>query len=110
MSPRTLLAVLALLPLSTTAFAQEKKAADETFIEPEAAGPDFVIQGEYVGEGCAAQVIALGGGKFHIVGWSKGLPGAVEDIEKKVELDAERSGDKVVFDAEGWKGTIEIGR
>ena len=27
------------------------------------------------------------GGKFHIVGWSKGLPGAVADIEKKVELD-----------------------
>lgn len=110
MSPRTLLAFLSLLPLSTIAFAEDKKPAEDTFIEPEAAGPDFVIQGEYVGEGCAAQVIALGGGKFHIVGWSKGLPGAVEGIEKKVELDAERLGQTVVFDAEGWKGTIEPGK
>jgi hypothetical protein len=108
MSPR-ILALLCLLPLSAPTFAADK-APEDTFIEPEAAGPDFAIQGEYVGEGCAAQVIALGGGKFHIVGWSKGLPGAVEDIEKKVELDADRLNDKVVFDAEGWKGTIESGQ
>lgn len=110
MSPRTFLAVLALLPLSTTAFAQEKNSAEDTFLEPEAAGPDFALQGEYVGENCAAQVIALGSGKFHIVGWTKGLPGAVEELEKKVELDAERSGSKVAFDSEGWKGTIEGGK
>jgi hypothetical protein len=109
MSPRTLLALLCLLPISAVTAAEEKKS-EETFLEPEAGGPDFAIQGEYVGEGCAAQVIALGGGKFHIVGWSKGLPGAAEEIEKKVELDAERLNDKVVFDAEGWKGTIESGQ
>ena len=110
MSPRTLFALLSLLPLSMVAFAQEKKAPEDTFLEPEAAGPDFAVQGEYVGENCAAQVIALGDGKFHIVGWSKGLPGAVKDIEKKVELDAERAGDKVAFDSEGWKGAIEGGQ
>jgi len=108
MSPR-ILTFLCLLPLPATIFAADK-AAEEIFIEPETAGPDFAIQGEYVGEGCAAQVIALGGGKFHIVGWGKGLPGAVEEVEKKVEVGAERLNDKVVFDGEGWKGTIDSGQ
>jgi hypothetical protein len=110
MTPRTLLAFLCLPLLPVATFAQEKKAPEDTFIEPETAGPDFAVQGEYVGENCAAQIVALGGGKFHIVGWSKGLPGAVADIEKKVELDAERVGDKVTFDGEGWKGTIDGGQ
>ena len=85
-------------------------AAESAFTEPEAAGPDFAVQGEYVGEGCAAQVIALGEGKFHIVGWSKGLPGTVADVEKKVEVDAQREGEKVVFSGKGWKGAIEGGQ
>ena len=85
-------------------------AEESTFIEPEQAGPDFAVQGEYVGEGCGAQVIALGGGKFHIVGWSKGLPGTVADVEKTVELEALREGEKVVFSGSGWKGAIEGGQ
>ena len=85
-------------------------AEGQTFLEPEQAGPDFAVQGEYVGEGCAAQVIALGGGKFHIVGWSKGLPGTAAEVEKKVELDALRDGEKVVFNGNGWKGAIEAGQ
>lgn len=85
-------------------------AEETTFLEPDQAGPDFAVQGEYIGDGCAAQVIALGGGKFHIVGWSKGLPGTAADVEKKVEVDAQRDGEKVVFDGQGWKGTIEGGR
>ena len=85
--------------------------ADEpTFTEPEQAGPDFAVQGEYVGEGCAAQVIALGDGKFHIVGWGKGLPGTAADVEKKVELEALRDGEKVTFSGNGWKGAIEDGQ
>ena len=53
------------------------RAADphgDTILDPEQAGPDYAVQGEYIGEGCAAQVIALGDGKFHIAGWSKGFP------------------------------------
>jgi hypothetical protein len=107
MFPRTLPALLCFVPLTFTTFAESK---DETFIDPDAAGPDFAIQGEYVGENCAAQVVALGEGKFHIVGWSKGLPGAAENFEKKVEVDAQREGDKVRFDGSGWKGEIDSGQ
>lgn len=106
MSPRAFSALLCLLSFTLTA-AENK---DETYIDPDNAGPDFAIQGEYVGENCAAQVIALGEGKFHIVGWSKGLPGTVAEVEKKVELDAKREGDKVIFDGEGWKGQIDSGQ
>ena len=78
----------------------------DTFTDPAAAGPDFAVQGEYAGKGSAAQVIALGDGKFHIVGWTPGLPGTVDEVEKKVEVDATRQGEKVVFDSDGWKGEI----
>jgi len=110
MSSRLLLSASLVLAFSlATAFAEEK-STDPVFTDPDAAGPDFAIQGEYTGEKCGAQVIALGDGKFHIVGWSKGLPGAVEDAEKKVEVDAQRDGDKVLFDGGGWKGKIESGQ
>ena len=99
-----LLSLAASLALAASAF-----AAGDAFIEPADAGPDFAVQGEYVGDGCAAQVIALGDGKFHIVGWSKGLPGTSADVEKKAEVDAQRDGDKVVFNGDGWKGTIANG-
>ena len=72
-----LLSITALLALAASAF-----AAGDAFIEPAEAGPDFAVQGEYIGEDCAAQVIALGDGKFHIVGWSKGLPGSSGEVEK----------------------------
>ena len=99
-----LLSITALLALASSAF-----AAGDAFIEPAEAGPDFAVQGEYIGEDCAAQVIALGDGKFHIVGWSKGLPGTSAEVEKKAEVDAQRDGDKVVFNGDGWKGSIVNG-
>jgi len=110
MSSRLLLIAVLALPFSLSTALAEEKSTDQVFTDPDNAGPDFAIQGEYVGEKCGAQVIALGDGKFHIVGWSKGLPGAVEDAEKKVEVDAQRDGDKVVFDGGGWKGKIESGQ
>lgn len=95
-----------LLALGSTALAAGPLPA---FTDPAAAGPDFVTQGEYTGQGCAAQVIALGDGKFHIVGWVPGLPGAGLEAEKKAELDAQREGNRVVFKSEDWQGEIVDG-
>ena len=80
---RTVIALLlaALLPaLVCPVTAGEPKQA---FIDPARAGVDFLVQGEYVGtldagQGPAkwgAQVIALGDGKFEVVGYPGGLPG-----------------------------------
>jgi hypothetical protein len=93
------------------AFSFSAVAADkgDTFTEPDQAGADFVFQGEYAGETSGAQVIALGDGKFHIVGWAPGLPGTSEEAEKKVEVDAKRDGEQVTFDSDGWKGSIVRG-
>ena len=103
-APRILACLTA--AVSSAAFAAENS---ESFTDSAAAGPDFAAQGEYVGKGSAAQVIALGDGKFHIVGWTPGLPGTSDEVQKKVEGDGMRQGDKVVFDYEGWKGE-KIGR
>lgn len=101
------LTTLSLLAACGAAFAADPGA---TFLEPADAGPDYAVQGEYVGENTGAQVIAMGDGKFRIVAWDKGLPGAVEGAEKKGEVDAKFEGDKVVFDGNGWKGEIAAGQ
>src|ERR1044072_7862136 len=70
--------LLAATLLTLPVFAAEK---DPTYTTPEAAhtDPDFAVQGEYTGEikgeKRGVQIIALGGGKFHAVGYENGLPG-----------------------------------
>ena len=97
-------AAAAVLTLSFSAL------AEESFTDPDAAGPDFAAQGEYEGRESGAQVIALGGGKFHVVGWDNGLPGQAKDARKRVEVDGERVGGRIVFEGDGWKGVIEDGK
>lgn len=79
------LATACLLALSVTVSAQDKKA----FLDAKEAGPDFQVQGEYVGKlgdhAFGVQVIALGGGKFDGVVYPNGLPGAGWDAEKKTK-------------------------
>ena len=82
---------------------------NQAYLDPAEAGIDYAIQGEYTAENAGAQVIALGDGKFHIVGWANGLPGAVENAEKKGEVDAQMDNGKVTFQFEEWKGFIANG-
>jgi hypothetical protein len=107
MNPRflTLLAILAAawafaVPGARTSLGAEEKK-NETFTDPEKAGVDYKLQGEYEGtagsEKWGAQVIAMGDGKFHAVFEPGGLPGAGWDARTRYESQGQQSGDKVTF-------------
>ena len=79
---RALLLLCGLLLFQADASAQKKKR--ETFTDPVKAGPDFAIQGEYVGnlpgpdgqdQKWGAQVIAQGDHRFEVMAYRGGLPG-----------------------------------
>ena len=114
MKPATSLLFVAAASLSAFSFqpARAENEKGEAFSDPKDAGVDYAIQGEYTGDNCAAQVIAMGGGKFHILGWSHGLPGQSPDAEKKIEVNAERTGDQTTaaFNENGWKGSLGNGK
>lgn len=92
------------------------------FTDPQAAGVDFELQGEYLGEvkgenesqKVGVQVIALGGGKFRSMGLIGGLPGdgwsrggEVRMAEGKLEGDSVRfSEGDIVAELKGGMITI----
>ena len=89
-----------------------------TFTDPSAAGPDFVTQGEYVGEFNAdgeqrkigIQVIALGDGKFRSVAYPGGLPGeGWQKGDNKHSVDGKTEGGVTVFKGEKHEGRIQGG-
>ena len=98
-----LLASALVLASVASAFAKDKekpkRAAHAGIVATEiaAAGPDFAVQGEYVGAAkdndktvpVGVQVIALGDGKFHAVGYTGGLPGDGWDEKARVEADGQ---------------------
>jgi hypothetical protein len=67
------------------------------------AGPDFAVQGEYAGnagtQALAAQVIALGDGRFQAVFLNGGLPGAGWDRSPRQAVDGRRDNAVVRFAA-----------
>jgi len=83
----------------------QARVPQPTFNSESEAGPDFQVQGEYLGkirtdegeiqEG--AQVIALGDGKFRAVGYHGGLPGAGWDRSETVEVEGETAGGATTF-------------
>jgi len=118
-----LVAALCAILSALSGFAADKAPRVE-FIEPEGAGPDFLVQGEYSGELTAAdgskkklgaQIIACGGGAFHSAFFPGGLPGDGWDGQTKVEktpakqgnlpADSKTEGDKTVI-TQVYSGTI----
>ena len=92
-----LTAGLLLAGLNAVSAAKNVDAAD-----PKKVDADFKFQGEYAGSlggqfDVGAQVIALGGGKFKMVLYPGGLPGAGYDGAEKREYDGARDGDTVTF-------------
>jgi hypothetical protein len=92
MCERPSIAMLACGLLATAAL-----AAGPTYTDPDKTDADFPYQGEYVGKvksndgdvTVGLQIIALGKGKFHAVGYHGGLPGEGWDKETRHEADGE---------------------
>ena len=84
--------------LSPALVGQEK---DKVYTDPAKVDEDYAIQGEYSGEvmtadgdlKVGAQVIALGDGKFRMVGYHGGLPGDGWNGTERRESEGERKGE-----------------
>ena len=74
---------------------KEKKPELPTYLTIETAGPDYADQGEYSNDWGGAQVIALGEGRFRLVIYQGGLPGAGWDLSAstKTAVEGKREGD-----------------
>ncbi len=81
------------------------------FVTAADGGRDFALQGEFAGTlgsaRWAAQVVAKGDGKFDIYFLAGGLPGAGWDRSPRTKVVAQTAEGKSIFDASGWKGTLE---
>ncbi len=112
---RMLNVLFVLVCLAVPMWAAEKVDVNKDLaLDPEKAGPDYKIQGEYSGEIAAAdgkkkfgaQVMALGGGDFRAVYYYGGLPGDGWEGDPKLRVitakewvaDGKTDGDKTVFE------------
>ena len=101
------------LCLSLTCVCQSQAQKKGIFTDPAKAGPDFVLQGEYVSTGndkMAAQVVALGKDQFDVYVLNGGLPGAGWDQKKRTVLKAKRTDDSVTVQGKEWTGTLTKGK
>ncbi|HEV3027454.1 MAG TPA: family 16 glycoside hydrolase, partial [Planctomycetota bacterium] len=96
-----------MLGLWTLLATQDKKPAAIT--DPEKAGPDYLIQGEYEGEKMGAQVVAQGDDKFDVYFLGGGLPGSGWDRKTRVKASAKTEGGKTTISGNDWSGEIGDG-
>jgi len=100
-------------------FASTAEKPRTVFTDPKEAGPDFALQGEYLGqvktdEGESTegvQVIALGDGKFRAVAYHGGLPGAGWDKSQTIQVDGKSADGTATFAVEdaGVSGILKDG-
>jgi hypothetical protein len=106
---RETMVVVAAMALAAGAAAQASKVKT-AFLNPADAGPDFVVQGEYVGEvGDAkygAQVVARGDGKFEAWLLRGGLPGAGWDGKTRLRMSGATQDAVTKLQGEGLSATI----
>src|SRR5262245_39063481 len=96
------------------AFAARLAAADPAFTNAKEAGLDFAIQGEYLAEQgdkkLGAQVVALGDGKFDVVGYLGGFPGEGWKRGDDTKRGTGELKDGVAeFKGDDWTATIKDG-
>ncbi len=96
-------------------------AADDdgpVYLTPAEAGPDYLVQGEYLGDVEAengrgpwgAQVIALGDGKFALVGYEGGLPGSGwQRGDRQETAEGKMEGRITRFRSGQWEAEIKDG-
>ncbi len=90
---------------------------DPTYLKASEAGPDFPIQGEYLGDikttdgevQIGLQVIAVGKGRFQSKAFQGGLPGAGWNREAPLQAEARLNDGKLVFAADSWEAKLQDG-
>ena len=99
-------------PKAKPAEPKAKPAEPAAFLTVEAAGPDFLLQGEFTAKDLGANIIALGAEKYRLVIFNGGLPGAGWDGSAKEEMEGAKSGTKVSFAPKAGeaRGTLEDGQ
>lgn len=103
--------------LVTHAVSDDTDSKPQAYTDVSQAGPDYQVQGEYVGNfelngedtKIGFQVIALGDENFHGVAMLGGLPGDGWDSFTKIEADGTRDGDVVTLEAAEGSAVIKDG-
>lgn len=108
--PAGICLLLSFLALGIAPSLADEKKEKVFFLKPKEAGPDFKVQGEYVGKGASgdlgAQVIARGNGEFDIVLYKGGLPGAGWDGSEKITAHGKTEGESTPVKGDKTTGTI----
>jgi len=106
--------LLILATLTSLARAADDKPERVVFLNAEEAGPDFAVQGEYVGtiggtSRVGAQVFARGKGEFDVVLYDDGLPGAGWTGKTRVRLKGSTADGVVRVEGKNFTGEIKEG-